>query len=203
MFRRFFHLQACSTPNPSSVKIILHQQQKVTPWITQTVNLTPNNIQEFSSQNNVKNMCSKLFQNEHITNIFLSSDFISINVKENQVWQTYWDEMMPIIQRFYFENALEPIIGNYTETEQATDQKRLYTDPLEQQVENIIEQYIRPVVLSDGGNIVLKKVVDQIAYVELQGSCKSCSSSSFTLKNNVENTIKYFLPDIIQVKQYE
>lgn len=58
---------------------------------------------------------------------------------------------------------------------------------------------IRPFLESDGGNIELVSVVDNVVKVKLLGNCVSCSVNQMTLKNGVEMTIKKYAPEIEKV----
>ena len=61
---------------------------------------------------------------------------------------------------------------------------------------SIIEEYVKPAVASDGGNILFEsyKKEDKSVNVILQGACSGCPSSTFTLKNGIENMLKEMLP---------
>jgi len=58
---------------------------------------------------------------------------------------------------------------------------------------------IRPFLESDGGNIELVSVVNNVVKVKLLGNCVSCSVNQMTLKNGVEMTIKKYAPEIEKV----
>jgi Fe-S cluster biogenesis protein NfuA len=58
---------------------------------------------------------------------------------------------------------------------------------------------IRPFLESDGGNIKLLSIEDEIVKVQLEGACIGCSVNQMTLKNGVEATIKKYAPHIQQV----
>lgn len=69
---------------------------------------------------------------------------------------------------------------------------------LKTKVENALEE-IRPFLLSDGGNIALIDIADNIVKVKLEGACISCSVNQMTLTNGVEATIKRHAPQIEKV----
>ena len=69
---------------------------------------------------------------------------------------------------------------------------------LNKKVESALEE-IRPFLLSDGGNISLLSINDNIVKVQLMGNCVSCSVNQMTLKNGVEMTIKKHAPQIKEV----
>jgi len=72
-------------------------------------------------------------------------------------------------------------------------------DDVSKDIVNIIEEYIKPAVASDGGNILFDSYdpESKIVKVILQGACSGCPSSTFTLKNGIENMLKEMLKDKI------
>ncbi|MDG2193595.1 MAG: NifU family protein [Polaribacter sp.] len=65
-------------------------------------------------------------------------------------------------------------------------------------VEKALEE-IRPFLISDGGNIKLLSIENNVVSVELEGACVSCSVNQMTLKNGVEAIIKKHAPQIEKV----
>ena len=210
LFRRFLHLTPVATPNPASVKILLHQQQTIVPFITQSLDVSSSTI-HIVHHPILQQMCQSLLAKSSIVNLYLTPEFITVNVKDGQMWQTYYDEIVPIVKQYYYKNIMDCIFPSQADSP-AEDtmfipivQKplRIYTTEIEQQIEEIVERYILPSVLEDGGNIVLDRYEPQTktAYIELQGACKSCHSSYITLKNNVENTLRHFVPEVELVEE--
>ena len=73
-------------------------------------------------------------------------------------------------------------------------QNRIYSksDEISEQIISILDEYIKPAVSSDGGNIVFDSYdpKEKIVKVILQGACSGCPSSTITLKNGIENILK-------------
>ncbi|MBE7647393.1 NifU family protein [Tenacibaculum finnmarkense] len=69
---------------------------------------------------------------------------------------------------------------------------------IQHSVEKALEE-IRPFLISDGGNIKLLSIENNIVKVQLEGACSGCSVNQMTLKNGVEATIKKYAPVIEQV----
>ena len=69
------------------------------------------------------------------------------------------------------------------------------------QIKGIIEEYVKPAVASDGGNIIFDSYdnSNKIVKVLLQGACSGCPSSTYTLKNGIENILKDMLPGKIEL----
>ena len=72
-------------------------------------------------------------------------------------------------------------------------------DEIEKKIIKILETKIRPAVARDGGDIKFKEFKDGKVKVEMQGSCSGCPSSTLTLKQGVENLLKHYVPEVIEV----
>ncbi|ANW97364.1 hypothetical protein AXE80_14135 [Wenyingzhuangia fucanilytica] len=71
-------------------------------------------------------------------------------------------------------------------------------EELQKKVETALDE-IRPFLESDGGNISLISIEDNIVKVKLEGACVGCNVNQMTLKNGVEATIKKHAPQIEEV----
>ena len=72
---------------------------------------------------------------------------------------------------------------------------------IEKEIVSILEEYVKPAVASDGGNIIFDSYEkeDKMVKVVLQGACSGCPSSTFTLKNGIENILKDMLPGKVEL----
>lgn len=95
--------------------------------------------------------------------------------------------MIEIIQKF--TDSVEDFI--------ATNVEEL--SQIEKEIVKILDTLIRPSVQMDGGDIVYKSFKDGIVTLELRGSCVGCPSSTLTLKNGIEKTLKYYIPEVEEV----
>lgn len=71
---------------------------------------------------------------------------------------------------------------------------------LESQIEDVLENQIRPYIEADGGRINFVEMKDNIVYVELSGACGTCPSAQMTLKGGVEAILKRRFPEIVSVE---
>ena len=139
----------------------------------------------------------------------MSSNFISIAKTDNVEWDMIAMQLRVFIADFLNEEGLK----NYTEhiseetgtsnKEDDTNEKTViikeYSDN-EKEVIAILDEYIKPAVTSDGGNIMFQSydADTKIVNVILQGACSGCPSSTITLKNGIEATLKQLLPNKIE-----
>lgn len=178
-----------STPNPSVIKYVCNK------------NLV-GKICEFSSIDEAENspLAVELFKLPFVKNIFMDKNYISITKYEIAEWDDINNQLRDFI-RTYIEDGKQvlskPITQQVKIEEEKTEAKFEALDDISKNIVNILEEYVKPAVASDGGNIEFKSYNSETKKVEvlLQGACSGCPSSTFTLKNGIENMLKEMLND--------
>lgn len=178
-----------STPNPNALKFVCNKV------------LVPS-LYEFSSIEEAKPspFATELFQFPFIKNIFIDKNYVSITKYD----VVEWDEITLQLREFiksYVEQG-KTILNDdapqkLEKTEEAIERKFEALDDTSKNIVNILEEYVKPAVASDGGNIEFKSYDEKSKKVSvlLQGACSGCPSSTFTLKNGIENMLKEMLGD--------
>lgn len=178
-----------TTPNPSVLKFVCNK------LLTKTA-LECKNIDE----TNASPLAKELFKFPFVKEVFIDENYISVT----KFAVTEWDEITLELRTFikeYIENGNLVIDETaIVKTEIHQKQQEAYFDALDvtsQQIINIIEEYVKPAVQSDGGNIMFESFDpnEKRVKVVLQGACSGCPSSTFTLKNGIENMLKDMLKD--------
>ena len=175
-----------STPNPSVMKFVANK-------------MLVDTIYEFKSIEETTNapLANSLFNFTFVNEIFIDTNYISINKNEGVEWEEVVMEIREFI-RAYIEDGKGVINANQAQSSgfaaSTTPVENL--DETSQEIIKIIEEYIKPAVASDGGNILFDayKPEDKSVHVVLQGACSGCPSSTITLKNGIENMLKEMLP---------
>ncbi|WP_299122232.1 NifU family protein [uncultured Winogradskyella sp.] len=178
-----------STPNPGVLKFVCNKV------------LVPNSY-EFTSIEEAKlsPLATALFQFPFIKNVYMEKNFISITKFDIVEWEDITLQLREFIKS-YVEDGKTILDDNapkqLNKTEEAIEQKFEALDDTSKNIINILEEYIKPAVESDGGNIEFKSFDADTKKVEvlLQGACSGCPSSTFTLKNGIENMLKEMLND--------
>lgn len=141
-----------------------------------------------------------LFEKEYVDRVFYMSNFVTVTKKPEYEWVEIQNEVKEVIKEF-LESGKRVI---------DLQPKDLFEQPnnsenaeLEEQIKNILEEYIKPAVEQDGGAISFHSYDkdNQKVKVLLQGSCSGCPSSTITLKAGIENLLKRMLPN--DVKEVE
>jgi len=175
-----------STPNPSVMKFVANK-------------MLVDAVFEFKSIEDTSTapLAAALFQFPFVKEVFLDTNYISINKKEEIEWETIVMEVREFI-RAYIEDGKTIVTlaspSKETFSSSATPLEDL--DETSQEIVKIIEDYIKPAVASDGGNILFDNynTEDKSVQVVLQGACSGCPSSTITLKNGIETMLKEMLP---------
>ena len=170
------------TPNPNSLKFIPGKS------------VSNNGSFEITKKEEADNeLVRNLLSINGVTGIFLGADFLSINKKEDVVWEDIKHIVISLINDFY-ATGKEFVIAS-----ELFEKKEEDYNEIEKQIISILETKIRPAVAKDGGDIKFKEFKNGIVKVELQGSCSGCPSSTMTLKQGVQNLLCHYLPEVKEV----
>ena len=176
-----------STPNPSVMKFVANKKLVTSSY-------------EFTSIDEAKlsPLALELFHLPFVKNVFLDENYVSITKYDMAEWNDITLELREFIKD-YIEKGKEILSPQAAETLNKTTEKLDETfealDDTSKEIVNILEEYVKPAVASDGGNIVFQSydASKKSVKVILQGACSGCPSSTFTLKNGIENMLREML----------
>ncbi|MAU25592.1 MAG: hypothetical protein CMC34_02330 [Flavobacteriaceae bacterium] len=175
-----------STPNPAALKFVANKK------------LVDFQI-EFNSIDECENspLALRLFNFPFVKSVFIDKNFISIT----KHGVSSWDDITLTIRNFikeYLERDNKILTDDYQKVE-VIDPDSL--DETSKEIVSILDEYIKPSVAADGGNIMFKSYdkANKSVSVILQGACSGCPSSTITLKNGIENILKKMLNGKVEV----
>lgn len=178
-----------TTPNPSALKFVVSRM------------LTKNAI-EFKNidQTASSPLAKELFKFPYVKEIFIDENYISITKYELNSWDEITLELRTFIKQYIENGGIvldDSVIINAEKQEQIKTEEFDKLDVTSQQIINILEEYVKPAVAADGGNIAFESYDEDSKTVKviLQGACSGCPSSTFTLKSGIENMLKSMLND--------
>ena len=178
-----------STPNPSVMKFVANKA-----LVTQSFEFK--NIDEASNAP----MAEKLFHFPFVREVFIDSNYISITKYEIADWDSIVMEVREFIRKYIEEGNL--VLKEVPQQKAPFREQKGITKlgQTEERIISILNEYIKPAVASDGGNIQFDSYnkEDKTVQVILQGACSGCPSSTFTLKNGIENMLKEMMPGQIE-----
>ena len=179
------------TPNPAVMKFATNKR------LTE-IDVEYKNIEEASKSSP---LAQAIFNFPFVKEVFISDNYISITKYDMIEWNEVFGEVRTFIREYLVEG--KTIIKEIpTATKTATEDNVVKNVPLEgvpAQIVDILDEYIKPAVAGDGGNIAFKSYDEnnKIVSVILQGACSGCPSSTATLKNGIETLLKEMLPNQI------
>lgn len=176
-----------TTPNPSVLKFVANKS------LTKTA-VEFKNIDEAKPSP----LAVELFKLPYVKEIFIDENYVSITKFESYSWDEITIEVRTFIKQFIENGGTVIDESLIVETKAHEQQQEQYFDNLDvtsQQIINILEEYVKPAVQSDGGNITFENYDDDTkrVTVTLKGACSGCPSSTFTLKNGIENMLRQML----------
>ena len=178
-----------TTPNPAAQKFV------VSKMLSKNA-IEFKNIDETSSSP----LAQELFKFPYVKEVFIDENYISVTKYEINKWDEITLELRTFIKQ-YIENGGtvldESLITSQANQEKTKNEEFDNLDVTSQQIINILEEYVKPAVQADGGNIAFESYDenDKTVKVILQGACSGCPSSTFTLKSGIENMLKSMLND--------
>jgi Fe-S cluster biogenesis protein NfuA len=179
-------IQTEQTPNPATVKF-LPGRDVMSEGVV--------DFREAESARGVSPLAERLFQVEGVTGVYLGQDFISVTKAEGEDWFELKPAVLGAIMEHYLSGDPAVVPSARVEERPATED-----DPVVRQIRELIDSRVRPAVARDGGDIVFHGYERGVVYLHMHGACAGCPSSVITLKNGIENLLKYYVPEVVEVR---
>jgi Fe-S cluster biogenesis protein NfuA len=146
-------------------------------------------------------LAERLFDVKGVSGVFFGSDFIAVTKTEGE-WQQLKPAILGAIMEHFMSNA--PVLrtadgaaaaeGAVEEFFASEDSETVAT------IKDLIETRVRPAVANDGGDITFRGFKDGIVYLDMKGACSGCPSSTATLRHGIQNLLRHYVPDVIEVQ---
>ncbi len=182
-------IQTESTPNPATLKFL--------PGKAVMSNGTANFAE--ASESARSPLATRLFVIEGVAGVFLGSDFVTVTKTDDKEWDVLRPQVLGGIMEHY--QSGRPSIEE--DAADAADAGSDDDDPIVKQIRELIDTRVRPAVAQDGGDIVFKGFENGIVSLHMQGACAGCPSSTATLKHGIENMLRYYVPEVQEVRAVE
>jgi Fe-S cluster biogenesis protein NfuA len=178
-----------TTPNPSALKFV------VSKMLTKSA-IEFKNIDETAASP----LAKELFKFPYVKELFIDENYISVTKYDINNWDEITLELRTFIKQYIENGGIvldESLLIAKAEQEKVKNKEFDNLDVTSQQIINILEEYVKPAVQADGGNIAFESYdeTEKTVKVILQGACSGCPSSTFTLKSGIENMLKSMLND--------
>lgn len=184
-------IYAESTPNPSTLKFVINRALLPDYSVTYTD----------ASQTSECPLATDLFLFDYVKAVYIANNFITITKLPTVEWVEIMNELREFIKTWFSdEKPVFTTLPAKPETHETTSENKvLSTDGIEQKIMEILDEYIKPAVEQDGGEIAFKSFENGVVSVELKGSCSGCPSSTLTLKAGIEQLLKRMVPGVESV----
>ncbi len=180
-------IQTEATPNPATLKFLPGR-----PVLPDGVLDIPSAADAAKSP-----LAERLFGVPGVAGVFLGSDFITVT-KSDAEWQHIKPAILGAIMEHFMSGA--PIVSGAMEAAGADeffDSEDAETVAI---IKELIETRVRPAVANDGGDITFRGFKDGVVFLHMKGSCSGCPSSTATLKHGIQNLLRHFVPDVVEVR---
>jgi len=179
-------IQTEQTPNPATLKFL--------PGCT-VMNSGTANFPERGAATRSP-LAERLFELPEVAGVFLGSDFITITKAGDSDWHQLKPAVLAAIME-HFTAGRPVVIGESAEGAAAPAEE---DNEVVAQIKELLETRVRPAVAMDGGDITFEDYEDGIVYLHMQGSCAGCPSSTATLKAGIENMLRHYIPEVVEVR---
>jgi len=185
-------IQTEATPNPATLKFI--------PGRT----VLDTGTMEFANREAASRspLAERLFDVQGVKSVFYGADFVTVT-KDDSDWQHLKPAILGAIMEHYMSGA--PLLADGTAgNDEALDEEEEFFDEADAEtvatIKDLIETRVRPAVANDGGDITFRGFKEGVVYLNMKGSCAGCPSSTATLQHGIQNLLKHFVPDVVEVR---
>jgi Fe-S cluster biogenesis protein NfuA len=184
-------IQTEATPNPATLKFL--------PGRT----VLGSGTMEFTDRETAARspLAERLFNVPGVTGVFYGTDFVTVT-KDDSDWQHLKPAILGAIMEHYMSGG--PLMADGSNAGEETDSDDEFFNEADTEtveiIKDLIETRVRPAVANDGGDITFRGFRDGIVYLNMKGSCSGCPSSTATLKHGIQNLLKHFVPDVVEVQ---
>ncbi len=181
-------IQTESTPNPATLKFLPGQA------------VLGAGTADFptATSASASPLASRIFLIQGVTGVFFGTDFVTVTKGDD----IEWDHVKPAILGAIMEHfqSGRPVIdgdggGSSGHADHDGPDKEIVN-----QIKELLDTRVRPAVAQDGGDIVFHGFDRGVVYLHMQGACAGCPSSTLTLKMGIENLLRHYIPEVVEVR---
>ena len=184
-----------TTPNPATLKFLPGEQ------------VMPSGTREFTSSEaaEASPLATALFDLGDVTGVLFGRDFVSVTAAPGVNWSDLKPQVVSLLLDHFISQAPLFAGGNAADIAVPTEIDGDFgDDPADAdvvaQIKELIETRVRPAVANDGGDIIYRGFREGVVYLQMQGACSGCPSSTATLKNGIESLLKHYVPEVTEVR---
>ena len=183
-------IQTESTPNPATLKFL--------PGCT----VIEQGVADFQSQQEALGkspLAEALFALQGVRSVFLGRDFVSVSRDDTVDWPILKPPILGVLME-HFLSGRPVLAGSVSVAEPEEMEIAPENVELVGKIRALLDERVRPAVAMDGGDIVFHGYERGVVYLTLRGACAGCPSSTATLKMGIENMLRHYFPEIVEVR---
>ena len=183
-------IQTEQTPNPATLKFLPGQ----VVLAEGTLDIRDEDAAERSP------LAKRLFLVDEVRGVFFGSDFVTVTKSEDADWQVLKPVILGVIMEHFVSG--KPVMLDTVDIGVAhTDDADSGPDAeIIGQIKELLDTRVRPAVAMDGGDIVYRGFQNGGVMLQMQGACQGCPSSTATLKIGIENMLRHYIPEVVEVR---
>ena len=147
-------------------------------------------------------LAERLFDITGVSGVFLGSDFIAVTKADGE-----WQQLKPAILGAIMEHFMSGDDVLRSDAAAASNDAEEFYEPKDSEtvatIKELIESRVRPAVANDGGDITFRGFREGVVYLDMKGACSGCPSSTATLQHGIQNLLRHYLPDVVEVRPYQ
>lgn len=183
-----------ATPNPSTLKFLPGQV------------VMEAGTRDFAApeEADASPLAEALFSLGDVTGVFFGRDFISVTAAPGVSWPDLKPDVLGILMEHFSANMPLFRAGSAAGIAVPSEESAFAENPedaeIVAQIKELIETRVRPAVANDGGDIVFRGFDQGKVYLQMQGACSGCPSSTMTLKSGIEQLLRHYVPEVTEVR---
>ena len=183
-------IQTEPTPNPATLKFLPGRAMLASGTL---------DMRDKDAAATQSPLAERLFGIAGVSGVFFGSDFIAVT-KAGGEWQQLKPAILGAIMEHFMSGA--PLVSG--DDKAATDGGDEFFEAKDTEtvatIKELIEARVRPAVANDGGDITFRGFKDGVVYLDMKGACAGCPSSTATLRHGIQNLLRHYLPDVVEVR---
>ena len=179
-------IQTEETPNPATLKLLPGRE---------VAGMTTADFPDPESAGRSP-LAERLFAIEGVTGVFLGADFVTVTKAEDREWYLLKPAVLGVIME-HFTAGRPVLLGEAPECVENVSEE---DSEVVSQIKELLDTRVRPAVAQDGGDIIFHRFEEGVVYLHMQGACAGCPSSTATLKMGIENMLRHYIPEVVEVR---
>jgi Fe-S cluster biogenesis protein NfuA len=181
-------IQTESTPNPATLKFLPGQS------------VLEAGTADFPTADAAQKspLARRIFDVENVTGVFFGTDFVTVTKAEGAEWDHLKPAILGAIMEHFQSGA--PVMEGEADTSGGHAEHEGEDSEIVGQIKTLLDTRVRPAVAQDGGDITFHGFDRGVVYLHMQGACAGCPSSTLTLKMGIENLLRHYIPEVVEVR---